>query len=171
MRETNSSGNNRQRKRCPLAGRTKTPQFFHPPAVSPSQLRPPENRWRLIVAFRSPRNIPPYGGCVTTLTLAKRWASEVAAASPGCGWCNNPRSWGIGPRSVRQKSSRFVVIRLLLARTGVEPVRPITGPGILSPVRLPISPPGQFAGSACRDADDIAARVSGVAGDAGRPIF
>ena len=31
----------------------------------------------------------------------------------------------------------------LLARTGIEPVRPFTGPGILSPVRLPVSPPGR----------------------------
>ena len=32
---------------------------------------------------------------------------------------------------------------ILLARTGIEPVRPFTGPGILSPVRLPVSPPGR----------------------------
>ena len=31
----------------------------------------------------------------------------------------------------------------LIARTGIEPVRPFTGPGILSPVRLPVSPPGR----------------------------
>lgn len=39
----------------------------------------------------------------------------------------------------------------LLARTGIEPVRPFTGPGILSPVRLPVSPPGREENSIVHD--------------------
>ena len=41
------------------------------------------------------------------------------------------------------ESQFFTIPMFSLARTGIEPVRPITGPGILSPVRLPVSPPGR----------------------------
>ena len=62
-------------------------------------------------------------------------------------------SWGVCsavPASLRHKKSSLVLVRPgsfvtdfdLVPRTGLEPVRP-QGRRILSPLRLPISPPGQ----------------------------
>jgi hypothetical protein len=95
----------------------------------------------------------PQNGGPAEISGPGAWAAGVFTGAPSQLWAHRlPRCRKVSPYRQRPGVQAVAQLQLsspkqtiepyLVPGTGIEPVRPCWGPRILSPLRLPISPPG-----------------------------